>query len=159
MFVPDPNARFIAVDIGASPGGWSYELSAMPGCERVFAIDPGALALPIPANVTHMRQKIEDAAPVLVSQGMMVDCVVNDMNASPRVTVGSLLLLRKIIKDGAVVVLTFKNFVGGRAKFASAIKSALGELDAVLTGMEVLRLFMGGEQERTVVGRWKEGGC
>ena len=60
-----------------------------------------------------------------------------------------------VIKAGASVVLTFKNFVGGRTKFGIAIETALNELDAVLDEMEVIRLFMGGEQERTVVGRWK----
>ena len=54
------------------------------------------------------------------------------------------------------MVLTFKNFVGGRAKFALEIQTALAELALVLDGMEMLRLFMGAEQERTVVGRWKD---
>ena len=157
LFVPSGDASFVAVDIGASPGGWSYELAALPGCQRVFAVDPGALALPIPANVTHMQQRIEEAAPVLVAQGVTVDCVVNDMNASPRMTVESLMALSGVVKKGAAVVLTFKNFVGGRSKFGKAIEAALGKLDAVLDGMEVIRLFMGGEQERTVVGRWKGG--
>ena len=72
-------------------------------------------------------------------------------------TVESLLALRKVIRHGAAVVLTFKNFVGGRAKFSKAIESAPSQLSDVLDGMEVLRLFMGGEQERTVVGRWRGG--
>ena len=157
LFVPNNASSFVAVDIGASPGGWSYELAALPGCQRVFAVDPGALTQPIPPNVTHLQQKIEDAAPELIAQGIRVDCVVNDMNASPRMTVESLLALRKVIRHGAAVVLTFKNFVGGRAKFSKAIESALSQLSDVLDGMEVLRLFMGGEQERTVVGRWRGG--
>ena len=145
---------FTAIDIGASPGGWSYELASLPACERVYAVDPGELTKPIPENVTHMQERIEQAAPKLVKQGVTIDCVVNDMNASPRMTVESLLALRGIIRDGATVILTFKNFVGGRAKFAKAVDDALQNLEGVLSGMEVMRLFMGGEQEQTVIGKW-----
>jgi len=49
----------IAVDIGASPGGWSQVLSDC--CSHVFAVDPGLLhpsVLQLP-NVTHINQLLE----------------------------------------------------------------------------------------------------
>ena len=143
---------FIAVDIGASPGGWSYELASMPQCGKVYAVDPGALTPPIPGNVVHLAQKIEDCTEEFKTQGVKFDCVVCDMNASPRMTVESFLGLKETIRSGAVVVLTFKNFVGGRKAFAKALEEALVLLDGVIVGQNILRLMSGGQEERTLVG-------
>ncbi|KAG5182002.1 hypothetical protein JKP88DRAFT_349085 [Tribonema minus] len=51
-----------ALDMGASPGGWTHFLS--PRVARVFAVDPGSmdadvLALP---NVTYLRAKVQAAS-------------------------------------------------------------------------------------------------
>lgn len=47
-----------ALDIGASPGGWTYYLAA--ACARVVAVDPGALADQVASapNVHHVRAKL-----------------------------------------------------------------------------------------------------
>ncbi|KNC69563.1 ribosomal RNA large subunit methyltransferase J, partial [Sphaeroforma arctica JP610] len=48
----------VALDIGASPGGWSYWLADR--CATVVAVDPGALKAPIPSNVIHVQDRIEN---------------------------------------------------------------------------------------------------
>jgi 23S rRNA U2552 (ribose-2'-O)-methylase RlmE/FtsJ len=48
----------VAVDVGAAPGGWTKLLAAC--CDRVIAIDPGALhadVVALPA-VTHVRKAV-----------------------------------------------------------------------------------------------------
>ena len=149
--------KFVAIDIGASPGGWSYELASMPNCERVYAVDPGALTPPIPNNVVHLAQKIEDCTNELTAQNKNgIDVVVCDMNSSPRMTCESLLGLKDIVNVGAIIVLTFKNFVGGRKAFAKAVAEALVLLDGVVVDRELVRLMSGGVEERTVVGRFNK---
>jgi 23S rRNA U2552 (ribose-2'-O)-methylase RlmE/FtsJ len=145
---------FVAVDIGASPGGWSYELASMPNCSKVYAVDPGALTKPIPDKVVHLQKKIEECTEELMSQGVKFDCVVCDMNASPRMTIESLLSLSKVVNKGAVIVLTFKNFVGGRKSFAVALKEALALVEGIVVDQDVVRLMSGGVEERTLVGRF-----
>ena len=147
---------FIAVDIGSSPGGWSYELAAMPNCGKVYSVDPGALTPPIPENVIHLPLKIEECSETFRSENVQFDIVVCDMNANPRMTVESVLSLMEFIADGAVVVLTFKNFVGGKKAFQKALNDALEVLDNHIVQRDVLRLMSGGIDERTVVGRWKK---
>ena len=52
VFRGDPHCLFQTmhprsrVDIGASPGV-ELQFAALPGCQRVFAVDPGALTQPI----------------------------------------------------------------------------------------------------------------
>ena len=145
---------FVAIDIGASPGGWSYELASMPGCKKVYAVDPGDLTAPVPSNVVHLQQKIEDCTSDFKTQGVAFDCVVCDMNSSPRMTVESFLGLSDVLNDGAVIVLTFKNFVGGRKAFAKALKEALVLLEGKVLEQDVVQLFSGGVEERTLVGKW-----
>ena len=76
------------------------------------------------------------------------------MNSSPRMTVESFLGLSDVLNDGAVIVLTFKNFVGGRKAFAKALKEALVLLEGKVLEQDVVQLFSGGVEERTLVGKW-----
>lgn len=106
---------WLAIDIGASPGGWSYTLANMPHCGKVISIDPGAMRQPIPANVEHIPAKVQDCTPDLLNRGIVADLVVCDMNVTPAQTTDALLDLLPVIKPGATIVLTFKNFVGNRS--------------------------------------------
>ena len=49
-----------ALDVGASPGGWTWYLAQHPFA-RVFAVDPGALAPAVAAapNVTHLQEWVQ----------------------------------------------------------------------------------------------------
>ena len=101
-----------------------------------------------------MQQKIEDCTNDFKTRGIAFDCVVCDMNSSPRMTVESFLGLADVLNDGAVIVLTFKNFVGGRKAFAKALKEALVLLEGKVLEQDVVQLFSGGVEERTLVGKW-----
>ena len=78
------------------------------------------------------------------------------MNTPPAVTFKALVGLSPIIRCGATVVLTLKNFVGGKAKFDDKCKIVRNDLAALVDNMVVIRLMTGGVQERTVVGRWSK---
>merc|ERR1712232_858991 len=81
-----------ALDIGASPGGWTQVLASRVGKDgRVFAVDPGALTIdPLPASVTHLQAKLEDAVTQLIAcleaEGRKLDAVVCDANVHPGAT-------------------------------------------------------------------------
>jgi 23S rRNA U2552 (ribose-2'-O)-methylase RlmE/FtsJ len=55
-----------ALDIGASPGGWSYYLAET--CELVIAVDPGKLQEPIPDNVAHLCAKVENCVEIIAAK-------------------------------------------------------------------------------------------
>lgn len=175
-----------AMDVGASPGGWSY-LLASRGCKCVHAVDPAAMASPIPSNVTHHREKIE----VLVSRhGIKSDSIhlyVCDMNANPRHMMRVFDSATPLLVDGAAVVLTFKSFADAKTSkgkrkraFDTVVdddehnEAALDLLrrpmqETMRTSLLVLRrdfaydgtvrafhLMSNGQQERTVVFRYKK---
>ena len=103
------SAASVAIDVGASPGGWSQTLS--PNFERVLAIDPGDMS-PMPANVTHVKKKVEDCMDMLKAT-RSIDALVCDFNAS------ALCLRENVIRpivpllsSGAIIVLTVKSFSG-----------------------------------------------
>ena len=124
---PDKTA-FVALDIGASPGGWTRLLASLPGCQKVLAVDPGALAPPIPHHVEHLSMRAQQAVPELLSRGVMLDVCVCDMNVPPMVTVECVEALRAVLAPGCSLVLTFKNFVGGRGKMKGAVQAAVDRL-------------------------------
>ena len=127
----------------------------MSACERVIAIDPGALRSPIPPKVEHIQQRAEDCAPALLARGLRASCFVCDMNTPPGVTVDVLMLLLPMLLPGATVILTFKNFVGSKANMQREVEVATARLDTVLAPKtaRVLRLMSGGKEEYTAVGR------
>ncbi|KAL6076970.1 FtsJ domain-containing protein [Balamuthia mandrillaris] len=64
MVQQDWEKRFIAVDVGASPGGWTQYLSTF--ASLVIAVDPAALRInPLPPNVVHLQMKSEEAVPYI----------------------------------------------------------------------------------------------
>ena len=111
-------SRICALDVGASPGGWSYFLSAK--CKHVHAVDPAEMASPIPENVTHYQDKIENVVSKEIIKPNSIHLYVCDMNANPRVMITVFESATSLLVHGAVVVLTFKSFKdnGGESKKA-----------------------------------------
>lgn len=99
----------VALDVGASPGGWSQCLIEH-GCARVVAVDPGDVA-PLP-RVEHLRMKVQDAVPLLAARGEQADALVCDVNCSPSEAAAMLRACRPVLRAGAPVMLTFKKFSG-----------------------------------------------
>lgn len=92
-----------AVDLGASPGGWTYVLAGL-GYE-VTAIDPGALdprVLQL-ASVRHVRGRAE--AYVADRQ---FDVLVNDMGIDPDLSAAQTLRMAPHLRPGAHAIMTFK---------------------------------------------------
>ena len=121
-----------ALDVGAAPGGWSYQLASKTWCNNVIAVDPSALSQPIPSNVIHVRKKIEictqdDFQPPKNDDGAgsppgdeinhgkettepLIHLMVNDMNASPVVVKSVFHASRHLLHPGSGVCLTLKSF-------------------------------------------------
>lgn len=99
-----------ALDIGASPGGWSWVL-AKAGA-RVTAVDPGALDARVTdlPSVTHLRVRAE----TLTFPEPQFDWVVNDMNVDPPLAAEVLLQVRPWLREGARSVTTLK--LAGRSR-------------------------------------------
>ena len=100
----------VALDVGASPGGWSSYL-ASAGCGRVIAVDPGALELGAlseaqRAAIEHMPLKAQEAVPVLIERRERIDFYCCDMNVEPAVVVSILFETMPLLKTGAKVAPT-----------------------------------------------------
>lgn len=114
----------VCLDVGASPGGWSYFLSkCAPAIDFIVAVDPGKLARPTPANVIHVQKKVEDfpMEATLMADSPLVSTIMSnnhffmivcDMNVSLN------FLLEKTIdrispnKRPQVLIITAKKFKG-----------------------------------------------
>lgn len=96
-----------ALDLGASPGGWTGVLSGLG--LRVFAVDPGDLdeKLLSDVNIIHFRSKIEDIRDEEF-KSLKFDVITNDMNVDPQITAEILCSLSDRLSEDGVVVATLK---------------------------------------------------
>jgi 23S rRNA U2552 (ribose-2'-O)-methylase RlmE/FtsJ len=152
----------IALDCGASPGGWTKYLSETLNCDRVYSIDPGAL---LPAvlsmrGVKHLKMRIEDAWPLLLKELKGKDSLVNlwvsDMCLhliSSQVDALLLAIELGIVKAGSMFVLTLK-CTGGytKASFDSQAQLEVDRLKDITRGLKVMHLFSNRIGERTIIG-------
>lgn len=147
----------VAVDIGASPGGWSAVLATH--CDKVYAVDPAELAEPRANNVIHLQAKAEDCLPELLPNVENITFLVCDMNASPRNVLALIIPLVQYLAHGAVVIVTLKNFIGnqckttkGQAIWNGIVEDAVHEFKQHLRDVDMIHLFSNGLQERTMIG-------
>jgi hypothetical protein len=101
----------ICIDIGASPGGWSFFLRESRFADRVIAVDMGKLAEPIPPGVEHWKMKGEDAVTALFNtEGCMntLGLYTCDMNCDPIDSVSLFLKALPLMSDSSIAVITFK---------------------------------------------------
>ncbi len=92
-----------ALDIGASPGGWTKVLADY-GYE-VVAVDPGNLKPELESNpkIHHYKCRIED-----LDFENFFDIIVNDMNIEPQATSNIMNKLVKSLKDNGIAIVTLK---------------------------------------------------
>lgn len=133
-----------ALDIGASPGGWSWVLAQ--GGARVTAVDPGELDRRVTAHsaVTHLRVRAE----TLAFDGPRFDCVVNDMNVDPPLAAEVLLQARRWLRAGGRCVSTLK--LAGRSRPRAVLEEFVSRL-APGYAMESAQHLYANRQEVTLL--------
>uniref|UniRef100_A0A0G4HV27 C3H1-type domain-containing protein n=1 Tax=Chromera velia CCMP2878 TaxID=1169474 RepID=A0A0G4HV27_9ALVE len=167
----EQNRPRCAVDIGASPGGWSYVLATQLGCDAVVAVDPGALHASLPDSIIHLAVKAKESvsqirevitqrrktkgALVPPSEGPFLDAYVCDMNCPTCDSVDTFLLFRELMVPGGAAVITLKNFDGGAQQWREGLEKAVERLKSVLdpSSVRMLQLMSNGTEEVTVTGR------
>lgn len=97
------NAR--ALDLGAAPGGWTRVLARH--LREVVAVDPADLDERVAElnNVTHLRCRTEELAPEEIGR---FDVLTNDMNLAPARSAECMCELARLLKPGALAVMTIK---------------------------------------------------
>ena len=111
-----------ALDVGASPGGWSWVL-ARAGAQ-VTAVDPGELDRRVATldAVTHLKVRAES----LDFDGPQFDWVVNDMNVDPPLAIEVLMQVRPWLRPGGRCVTTLK--LAGRSRPREVMADFVGRL-------------------------------
>ena len=111
------------LDIGASPGGWSWVLANVGA--RVTAVDPGQLDPHVIAHnaVTHLQVRAES----LSFDGPQFDWVVNDMNVDPPLAAEVLLQVRPWLREGGRSVTTLK--LAGRSRPRGVLAEFVSRLE------------------------------
>ena len=135
-----------ALDLGASPGGWTRILRQR-GLE-VWAVDPADLhpSLRTDSGVHHIRTT---ASPFLASTDLAFDVVVNDMRMTPDFSSQMMLDAARTLPTGGLVIVTLK----------LTPHQPLDEIRQALTSLrrwydiELVRQLHHNRHEVTVVGR------
>ena len=110
----------LALDIGAAPGGFSYQM-AKRGI-FVDAVDPGLLDNKLTdKHITHIKKKIED-----FSTEKVYDIITNDMNISPLESARIIVKLKENIRTNGIIIMTIKCI--NRRSYSYYMKQARMEL-------------------------------
>ena len=142
-----------AVDVGASPGGWSSFLASR-GCQ-VTAIDAGKLNLspnihPFHSRIRHVNKLLESAEEDLKHAGPF-DLVVCDMNRRPKEAVELIAQLCSwgIVRKGARAMITFKMTVRAKRDFERLRLEAQNAMKGIFRIFRILHLFSNSPRECT----------
>ncbi len=121
-----------ALDIGASPGGWSRVL-ADHGL-KVDAVDPGDLDPRLRSNrsITHVRRRIQEYRPGPKEFAV----IVNDMKMDARDSIEIMLSFSRRLQPGGLAVVTLKMPKSGDARVM--IDMLRDDLDRLSSGFEVI---------------------
>jgi 23S rRNA U2552 (ribose-2'-O)-methylase RlmE/FtsJ len=130
----------VCIDVGASPGGWSYFLRTTLGASRVIAVDMGKLAEPIPEGVEHWRMKGEDAISQLLNSDAKNNQIINlyccDMNCNPMDSVQLFLRALPLMAPGSGAVITLKRMERNAQRWLELKTACI----SVLTDNEAIQL-------------------
>lgn len=156
----------IAMDVGASPGGWSRVLATHPSCcyDHVYAIDPGALTdttdNPLPSNIIHMPMKGAEAIQQLLQNDNLrnrISCYTCDMNVPTRTVLDTLKMALPLLVKDAVIIITLKNFDGDNRNWNKYVSENYNLFQTLChkETTKLLHLISNGEAEVTIIGKYK----
>lgn len=152
----------IAIDVGASPGGWTHQLATH--METVVAIDPAELHPSVLAltNVHHIKKMSQEAGPEINSiiGSRQVSLICCDANRHPYRLGEMLAPAVKYLKTGGLLVITLK-FKGKGENMLSKCLQGLSDAffkgntvaDSPLCDMHAIFLLANTQNERTIVAR------
>ena len=144
------------IDVGASPGGWSYFLRTTLGAARVIAVDMGKLAEPIPPGVEHWKMKGEDAITILskdIENNNCISLYCCDMNCNPMDSIQLFLKAVPLMSAASAAVITLKRMERNAQKWTdlkTACISALNNLQEVVC-LEEVHLIANTPNETTLL--------
>eukprot|EP00455_Lapot_gusevi_P001445 TRINITY_DN10580_c0_g1_i1.p1 TRINITY_DN10580_c0_g1~~TRINITY_DN10580_c0_g1_i1.p1 ORF type:complete len:350 (-),score=58.71 TRINITY_DN10580_c0_g1_i1:38-1087(-) len=153
----DENINFSelkAMDIGASPGGWTQYLAFTRNCKLVAAVDPGEMHMHLndKPNVKHYKQRAEDALSSLEGDAPY-DMLMCDMNLTSQDAVEKFSSLAALLRPGAVLVFTMK--YTGKSRNEEKLDQQAMELATPLSSQyrdfRVVWLFGNSVRERTII--------
>lgn len=148
----------IAVDVGASPGGWTQYLAHSGICKEVVAVDAGLLH----SDVLDLKQCIyvkgliqsDEAKNALKSQSQQISIVVCDINADPCSSAQLLCehVFPYVSPRNCIVVLTLKLHKNPKPKMITALEKRVQEILAPFgaTDFKVIHLTSNSRNERTL---------
>jgi hypothetical protein len=146
-----------AIDIGASPGGWSYCMAIEKNAKRVIAVDNGLLSHPKPSSVEHWKMKGEEAIFELLSNpsnSNTISCYTCDMNADCGQTVELFLESIPLMAKNSIAILTFKKTIKNKEKWEEKKNEAILRLTAGNIGqVEEVHLIANTPNETTILVR------
>ncbi|AKU18282.1 ribosomal RNA large subunit methyltransferase J [Luteipulveratus mongoliensis] len=105
-FIGPPSGK-VAIDLGASPGGWTRILRSH-GFERVYSVDPADLDPRILADDEVHHHRTTAGEFIAAYKDSPVDMIVNDMRMVPHMTAITMVDAADILRPGGQVVVTFK---------------------------------------------------
>jgi hypothetical protein len=117
----EPTRGRVAVDVGASPGGWTHQLAVGQGMETVISIDPAELHESVLAleNVHHVKKTSQTAGEDIeriLGPGRSVSVLTCDANRHPSFMAEMLAPVVKYLMAGGLMVITMKFAVRRKRK-------------------------------------------
>ena len=128
--MPEKGKGMVAVDVGASPGGWTHQLAVGQRMETVIAVDPAELHETVLAleNVHHVKktsQTAEEDIEKILGPERKVHVLTCDANRPPSSIAEMLSPVVKYMAPGGLMVITMK-FTTRRRKRQNELTSASG---------------------------------
>lgn len=136
-----------ALDLGASPGGWSRIL-LQQGARRVHGVDPGE---PAPALARHpdLSWHRTTAGEFLRRTKRTFQVIVNDMRMDPMLSVQTMITAARLQRSGDLIIITLKITTNRPVELIDRALERLGECDKIIFARQPHH----NRNEVTVVGR------
>lgn len=122
----------LAIDIGSSPGGWTYFLAQSCNVDKVISVDKGELSIPQPwpASIDYWCMHGQDAVERLLQESISfesLDFLCCDANIHPLVSIS---FVTKLLEGGRIanharIAITLKNIFSRKDKFEEVVQECI----------------------------------